>query len=31
VLRNGSGAWFAAHLDEVVQEMLRGPSAAPSS
>jgi ABC-type branched-subunit amino acid transport system ATPase component len=31
VLRNGSGAWFAAHLDEVAQEMLRGPSAAPSS
>ena len=25
VQREGSGAWFAAHLDQVIQEMLRGP------
>ena len=26
VQREGSGAWFAAHLDQVVGEMLRGPA-----
>ena len=25
ILREGSGAWFAGHLDQVIQEMLRGP------
>jgi ABC-type branched-subunit amino acid transport system ATPase component len=25
VQREASGAWFSAHLDQVIQEMLRGP------
>src|SRR5919202_4827376 len=25
IQREGSGAWFAGHLDQVIQEMLRGP------
>jgi ABC-type branched-subunit amino acid transport system ATPase component len=27
IQREGSGAWFAEHLDQVIREMLRGPSA----
>ena len=27
--REGSGAWFGEHLDQVIREMLRGPSATP--
>src|SRR5919202_2633549 len=30
VQREGSGAWFAEHLDQVIREMLRGPSVTPT-
>jgi ABC-type branched-subunit amino acid transport system ATPase component len=30
VQREGSGAWFGEHLDQVIREMLRGPSATPT-
>jgi ABC-type branched-subunit amino acid transport system ATPase component len=30
VQREGSGAWFGEHLDQVIREMLRGPSPTPT-